>query len=191
VAGATFAFGQAGGLTTLALAVLIMLPRAVLISPYPGDALVETGAVALVGYLVIWMIETQEREKRLRQKAVSRLRAINAVTGIVTGSLELEQILKDALDKVLEVTGLEAGLIFFLDKQAQELILVAYRGVAKESAAGVDRLKLGEGFCGRVAQSGELMLVKDSSRSSADQISCAEGRATRPDHRPAEVQGRG
>ena len=69
-----------------------------------------------------------------------------------------------ALDKVLEVTGLEAGLIFFLDKQAQELILAAYRGVSKESAAGVDRLKLGEGFCGRVAQSGELMVVQDSSR---------------------------
>jgi two-component system sensor histidine kinase DegS len=164
VAGATFTFGQAGGLVTLVLSILIMLPRALLISTSPGDALVETGAVAVVGYLVIWMIETQEREKRLRQKAVSRLRAINAVTAIVTGSLELEQILKDALDKVLEVTSLDAGLIFFLDKQTQELILTAYRGVAKESAAGVDRLKLGEGFCGRVAQSGEVMVIKDSSR---------------------------
>jgi two-component system sensor histidine kinase DegS len=164
VAGASFAFGQAGGLVTLALAVLIMLPRAVLISPSPGDALVETGAVAIVGYLVIWMIEIQEREKRLRQKAVSRLRAINAVTAIVTGSLELEQILNDALDKALEVTGLDAGLIFFLEKQSQELILVAYRGVSTESATGVDRLNLGEGFCGRVAQSGEPMVVQDSSR---------------------------
>ena len=79
VAGATFAFGQTGGLVTLALAILIMLPRALFISPSAGDALVETGAVAVVGYFVIWMIETQEREKRLRQKAVSRLRAINAV----------------------------------------------------------------------------------------------------------------
>jgi signal transduction histidine kinase len=164
VAGATFAFGQAGGLVTLVLSILIMLPRAFLISPSLGDALVETGAVAVVGYFVIWMIETQEREKRLRQKAVSRLRAINAVAAIVTGSLELEQILNSALDKVLEVTNLEAGLIFFLDRRSQELILAAYRGVSKESAAGVDRLKLGEGFCGRTAQSGEPMVVQDSSR---------------------------
>jgi two-component system sensor histidine kinase DegS len=164
IAGAAFAFGQAGGLITLAIAVLIMLPRVFLVSPYPADALLETIAVAVVGYLVIWMIETQEREKRLRQKAASRLRAINAVTAIVTESLELEQILNGALDKVLEVTGLEAGLIFFLDKQTQELILAAYRGISDESAAGVDRLKVGEGFSGRVAQSGELMVVQDSSR---------------------------
>ncbi len=164
IASATFAFGQAGGLVTLTLSILIMLPRALLISSYPGDALVETGTVAVVGYFVIWMIETQEREKRLRQKAVSRLRAINAVTAIVTGSLELEQILNGALDKVLEVMGLDAGLIFFLDRRTQELILAAHRGISEESAAGVDRLKLGEGFCGQVAQSGELMVVKDSSR---------------------------
>jgi two-component system sensor histidine kinase DegS len=163
VAGAAFAFGQVGGLVTLAIAVLIMLPRVFLISLYPADALLETVAVAVVGYLVIWMIETQEREKRLRQKAASRLRAINAVTAIVTESLELDQILNGALDKVLEVTGLEAGLIFFLDKQTQELILAAYRGMSKESAAGVDRLRLGEGFSGRVAQSGEPMVIQDSS----------------------------
>jgi two-component system sensor histidine kinase DegS len=164
IASATFAFGQAGGLVTLILSILIMLPRALFISPYPEDALIETASVVVVGYFVIWMIETQEKEKRLRQKAVSRLRAINAVTAIVTESLELEQILNGALDKVLEVTGLDAGLIFFLDKRTQELILAAHRGISEESAAGVDRLKLGEGFCGQVAQSGELMLVKDSSR---------------------------
>ena len=164
VAGATFAFGQAGGLITLAIAFLIMLPRIFLLSPSSVDALLETVAVAVVGYLVIWMIETQEKEKRLRQKAVARLQAINSVCSIVTGSLELEQIFGGALNKVLEVTGLDAGLIFFLSKQAQELILTAYRGISKESAAEMDRLKLGEGFCGRVAQSGELMVVGDSSQ---------------------------
>ena len=182
VAGAAFAFGQAGGLITLALAVLIMLPRVFLISLNPGDALIETIGVTIVGYLVVWIIETEEKEKRLRQKAVGRLQAINAVSSIATESLELEQVLNSALDKVLEVTGMEAGLIFLLDKptlrppkppklggkggsgQAQELILAAYRGVSKESAAGVDRLKLGEGFCGRVAQLGEPMIVQDSSQ---------------------------
>jgi two-component system sensor histidine kinase DegS len=163
IAGASFAFGQAGGLVTLALAVLIMLPRAFLSSPYPADAILETVSVAVVGYTMIWMIETQEKERRLRQKAVARLQAINAVSNIVIGSLELEQLLNDALDKVLEVTGLGTGLTFLLDKETQELNLIAYRGVSKESAAGVDRLKLGEGFCGRVAQSGELMVVKNSS----------------------------
>jgi len=164
ISGATFVYGQAGGLVTLALTILIMLPRVFFMSPSPADALVETAAVSVIGYIFTWMIEAQEREKRLRQKAVSRLRAINEVSGIVTGSLDLQQILKAALDKVLEVMGMEAGLIFLVDNQAQELALIAHRGVSEETAAEVDRLRLGEGFCGRVALSGEPMVVEDSSQ---------------------------
>jgi hypothetical protein len=67
IAGATFAFGQAGGLITLGLAILIMLPRVFWFSKFPGDALVEVLAVGFVGYLLIWIITTQDREKRLRQ----------------------------------------------------------------------------------------------------------------------------
>ncbi|MGD1992039.1 MAG: GAF domain-containing protein [Anaerolineae bacterium] len=163
IAGATFAFGLGGGLIILILSVLIMLPRALWLSPHPVDAMLETVAAAGVGYLAAWMIGRQQREKALRQRAVSQLRAINAVSTIVTGSLELEQILNDALDKVLEVTHLEVGLIFFLDSQTDELVMTAYRGISPESAANVDRLQLGEGFCGRVAESGELMMVEDSS----------------------------
>lgn len=162
IAGATFAFGQVGGFVTLILAVLIMLPRVFFMTPYPGDALVETAAVGVVGYFVIWMIETQENEKRLRQKAVLRLRTINAVASILTESLELEQILNGALAKVLEVMGMKVGFIFFLDKPSQELVLAAYQGIRKQSAVGAGRLKVGAGFCGQVAQSGELMVVKGS-----------------------------
>lgn len=163
VAIAAFAFGQAGGLVTLLVAILIMLPRVVWISPYPADAFVETAATALVGYLVIRVIDAQAREKALRQKTVSQLKAINAVAAIVTGSLELKRILNDALDKVLEVMGLESGLIFFLKPQNQELILVAHRGMSEEAVVELNRLQLDEGFCGRVAQSGELMVIQDSS----------------------------
>lgn len=164
IAGATFAFGLGGGIVALVVSVLIMLPRAIWLSPHPVDATLETITAAGVGYFTTWMIGTQQREKALRQKAVAQLRAINAVSAIVTESLELEQILNDALDKVLEVTRLEVGFIFFLDSQTNELVMTAYRGISPESAANVDRLELGEGFCGRVAESGELMVVEDSSR---------------------------
>ena len=161
VAGAAFAFGQAGGLVTLALAVLIMLPRVFLISSSLADALLETVAVAVVGYLVIWVIETQEREKSLRQKAVSQLQTINAVTAIVTGSLELEQILNGALDKVLEVTKVKAGSIYLLDRETEKLTLAVYRGVSPEFAREVARFKLGESLTGWVGQSGEPIVVDD------------------------------
>ncbi len=161
VAGAAFAFGQVGGLVTLALAVLIMLPRVFLLSPHPADALLETVAVAGVGYLVIWMIETQEKEKILRQEAVSQLQTINAVTAIVTGSLELEQILNSALDKVLEVTKVKAGFIYLLDRATQEMTLAVYRGVSLEFAREAARFKLGESLTGWVGRSGEPIVVGD------------------------------
>jgi two-component system sensor histidine kinase DegS len=162
VIGATFAFGRNGGLTTLIAATLIMLPRALWLSPSPGDAILETAATVVVGYLAIWTVQSQTRERALRQRTIAQLRTINAVAGIVTGSLELEQILNDALDNVLEVTGLESGLIFFINQQTRELILAAHRGISEESAAELGQLRLGEGFCGQAAQSGELMVIPDA-----------------------------
>jgi signal transduction histidine kinase len=164
VAAASLAFRSRGGLVALALVVAMMIPRALWLSPQPADALIETAAVAIVGCFVIWLIASQGREKTLVQKAVSRLEAISAISAIVTESLELHQILNSVLEKVLEVTDTEAGLIFLLDPPSQELALVAYRGVAEESVTDLDRLKLGEGFCGRVAQLGELLVVQDSSQ---------------------------
>lgn len=164
VVGATFAFGRAGGNITLLLVILFMLPRAIWLSPFPVDALVEVGATALLGYLVTWGIGDLAREKDLRQKVIAQLRAVNEVTAIVTESLELERVLDSALGKTLDVTGSEAGLIFLLDQHTQELVLATHQGVSEKLACDVDRLKLGEGFCGRVAQSGESMIVHDSSR---------------------------
>jgi signal transduction histidine kinase len=161
IAGATFAFGQVGGLVTLTLAIFIMLPRVFFMSSYPGDALAETLAVSAVGGAMIWMIETQESEKRLRQKAVLRLRAINAVASILTESLELEQILSGSLAKVLQVMGIQAGAIFLLDRPGQELVLAASQGL-EQAADSACRLKVGQCYCGQAAQSGEMMVVEDT-----------------------------
>jgi len=164
VAYATLAFGITGGLTTLSISLLIMMPRVLFISPYPLDAFTEVLAVGFVGAVMSWVIESLEKERRLRQKAISRLQATNAISEILNRSLELEEILDVALEKVLEVTALDAGLIFTLDVVKQELDLVAYRGISPQTAKGVDRLKVGEGLCGRVAQTGEPLVVDDTSR---------------------------
>ena len=164
VAYATLAFGMSGGVATLSVSLLIMMPRVLFISSYPLDAFTEVLAVGLVGAVMSWVIESLEKERRLRQKAISRLQATNAISEIVNRSLELEEILDVALEKVLEVTGLDAGLIFTLDEGKQELSLAVYRGISPQTAKGVDRLKVGEGLCGRVAQTGEPLVVDDTSR---------------------------
>lgn len=161
IALATHSFGLSGGLTTLALIVLVMLPRAIWVSAQPVDALVETVAAVVVGGLVTWLIDIQAREKNLRQKAISQLSAINTVTTTVTESLDLEHILHDALDKILQVTDLEVGLIFLRDEQTQELTLAAHRGISEASAAQLERLRPDDSFWGKAFQSGEVTVMED------------------------------
>jgi two-component system sensor histidine kinase DegS len=163
IAGAAFAFGQIGGLVTLAIAVLIMLPRVFLLSPYPSDAFLETVGVAVVGYLVIWMIETQEREKSLHQKAVEELETVNAIAVTVSQSLDLDEILNKALGKVLEVMRLEAkGGIFLLNAEEQKLRLRVHQGLSSEFVHREAEIAVGECLCGAVTESGEVLISDDS-----------------------------
>ena len=164
VAAATFAFGQVGGVATLVVSVLIMLPRAIWLSDHIADALTETVATGVVGYLVLWMVETEEREKSLRQEAVARMRSFNAMCSVVAKSLELEQVLNETLDKALEVSNLEVGWMCSLDRQAEELCLCAQRGLGGETVRDLRRSPLGDSLCGRVAQSGEPVVVEDVSK---------------------------
>lgn len=160
IASASFAFGRKGGITVLILSILIMLPRAFILSPSPIDSLVETIAVAVVGYLVVWMIEVQETEKRLRQEAVSRLKTIHEVTAIVTGSLDIEQVMEGALGKVLEVTDAGMACIYLLDKETQGLVLALCRRSAQGTPQSTDA-GLGEKLIRRVVDSAEPILIRD------------------------------
>ena len=127
VAAAAFAFGYVGGLVTLVLAILIMLPRVFLVSPQPLDALIETIGIALVGLIIVWMIETQDREKKLRQHVVEELETVNVISAALCQSLDLGLTLDQVLGAVLEVVpGLGAkGAVFLLDSWGKTLHLRA------------------------------------------------------------------
>jgi len=134
VISATFTFGHTGGLVTLALIVLLMLPRVFLLSLHPVDALVEVIATGFIAYLTVLVLSS-------RQRAMSRLKTINAVTSALTQSLELEQILNDVLDRILEAMNVEAGAIYLLDEEEQGLALSAHRNLPPELIKGVNGLK--------------------------------------------------
>lgn len=185
VAYAGLVFGLSAGLTCLAVALIIMLPRAILISPSPPDSLFEIGVVIVIGGLVNLWFERYRREQGRRQEALlrlestrqqlqsqvsivesseKRLEAINAVCAVISQSLELQEVLNIAADKVSEVMDLDVALVFLLDEEREELNLKAYWGVSEEFTAGLIGLKVGEGFNGRVAETGEPLLVDDTSR---------------------------
>jgi len=156
---AGFLFGQRGAIVTSLVALACMLPRAIIISLYPKDALFEAIAVFIVGNLVSFSFESlrKERERRIQ------LAALNQTSSVVSESLELSQVLKGSVDNAMDVMGVDAALVFLLDEETGELTLAAHQGVSEGFVQGVGSLKLGEGFNGRVAQTGEPLFVEDAS----------------------------
>ncbi|MBL7199478.1 MAG: GAF domain-containing protein [Anaerolineae bacterium] len=110
--------------------------------------------------------QLEESYTHLEQRVADRtkeLATLNAIAATVNRSLELDEILNDALDKTLEAMQIEAGGIYLLDHGTGVLSLAAHRGFSAEFVAEVDQLRVGEGFSGRVAQSGAPLIVRDVS----------------------------
>ena len=68
---AGFLFGWRGGLVTSFAALVCMLPRAILISPSPLDAVLETGAVFVLGNVLAVAFESLRRERQRRTQLES------------------------------------------------------------------------------------------------------------------------
>jgi signal transduction histidine kinase len=159
---AAFTFGVIGGLIALCVSLFIMLPRVFIASPYPADAFLETVSVAVVGGLICWLVAIRDREKELREAAMGRIAAISGVSDVLIQSLELDQILTGALEKLIKVLEVEnRGGIFLLDEEAGELYLAAHRGLAPEFARAEERIRLGECLCGQAALTGQVLVTEE------------------------------
>lgn len=156
---AAFTFGFVGGLVSLIVSLMVMLPRVFLVSPTPADALVETISIGLVGGLICWLVAIRDSERRLRQDAHGRLEAVSAVSDVLIQSLQLDQILDGALEKLVEVLGVERrGGIFLVDEGVGELFLAAHQGLSPEFVQAETRIRMGECLCGRAAQTGQVLI---------------------------------
>jgi two-component system sensor histidine kinase KdpD len=94
------------------------------------------------------------------------LSVLNAIAATVSESLNLEQLLGDALDEVVRLDLLKAtgkGAIFLLNEQTGELSMVAQRGFPETQPCLIHSLQLGECLCGQAAQQGKL-IIEDSSQ---------------------------
>ena len=69
--------------------------------------------------------QLMESYKQLEERVAARTRelaALNATAAVASRSLNLEEILKDALDKTLEVLGMESGGAYAIEDHALRLI---------------------------------------------------------------------
>ncbi len=93
------------------------------------------------------------------QRRTELMAALNSVSATVSQSLELEPTLRSALDKALEVVGVEAGAISLVDEEAQELIIRVHRGWRQQDLPSGLRIKLGQGLSGQAAVTGEVVVT--------------------------------
>jgi nitrate/nitrite-specific signal transduction histidine kinase len=134
------------------------------ITAHTGDEIEE-----LAKQFNIMSAELQESYANLERRVADRTRdlaALNAIATTVSRSLDLEEILDEALDKTLEVMEVEAGGIYLLDEVTRTLRIAAHQGFHPHFIDEIDNLEVGEGFSGRVVESGQPIVIDDVSADS-------------------------
>ena len=89
--------------------------------------------------------QLQESYAHLEQKVADRtkeLATLNAIAAQVSHSLDLEEVLNNALDEVLEAVKMDAGQAFQLEEDTQTLIPIAHRGLSETFVKQTTRLPL-------------------------------------------------
>ncbi|MBI3006688.1 MAG: GAF domain-containing protein [candidate division NC10 bacterium] len=106
------------------------------------------------------LTETRRLEEEARRQS-AELALLNAIAESLAASPDLLPMLEGALTRLHEFLDLDASVVYHLEPGTDELRLLAGRGLSPAAARSVDRLALGEGFAGRVAATGEPLVVED------------------------------
>jgi signal transduction histidine kinase/predicted hydrocarbon binding protein len=113
-------------------------------------------------------VSTDVTERVLAEEQIQRrneeLAALNAIAAIMSRSLDLDQILKDALEEVLrlDLLGAEAkAMICLLDEQTGDLVLAAQQGGPEGLLSLVESISLLDGPCGLAIEAGKVAISDD------------------------------
>ncbi len=98
---------------------------------------------------------------RLEQK-VRRLSTLIEVNGLISSSLNLDQILENVMAISKKVMNADASSLMLIDEKTNELVYEVALGKVGEKLKQQFRLKLGQGIAGTVAQEGQPLLLEDA-----------------------------
>jgi len=107
------------------------------------------------------------------QRRLGELAMLNELTQDIISVTDLDEILRRALDRILDAFGSECASFLILDPATDELEVRVAAGAGAEQLIG-QRRKLGEGVAGKVANERHPVLVTDianDSRFQADALS--------------------
>lgn len=87
-----------------------------------------------------------------------KLRRIESVTDAALSGLELDDLLVELLDRTRELLSVDTAAIMLVDPSGTELAATASSGLEEEVRRGI-RVPVGTGFVGRIAASGEPLVI--------------------------------
>lgn len=114
--------------------------------------------VAIEQARIFAALEAQVKQYASRNR---HLEAIGTVGRIISSALALPDVLDQTLDATLRVMDMEAGEIWLLDMETQSVCLTRQLGLEPEAFGERTRFVPGEGIPGRVAQTGEIVVIPD------------------------------
>lgn len=102
-----------------------------------------------------WILEEAVR-------ALEETKSLNDAGIALSGSLELDELLDKILENLKRVVEYEIGIIYLVDPKNRSISQISSRGIS-ESEKEKLHLKIGQGICGRVAETGNAIIVSDVS----------------------------
>lgn len=105
----------------------------------------------------------RELEARVSQRTFElevrnrELGALNSIATTISQSLNLNELLRATLNRVLSVVGAQAGAIYLMDQASDELVLELELGTTPWLAEIAGRVPLGQGCIGQAAATGRTV----------------------------------
>lgn len=170
-------FGLRVGLAITLASLIAMMPRAVVLSPHRPDAVLELVVIIIASIALCFYNDRIQKYHAALEKAqaklqaddrqfkhyAQRLKSLSIVSDVLSRSLNSKEVIAKTIDMIPKLIQLETVLVYTLDDKSNELVLAGYHGISAESVKEVGRVKLGEGLNGRVASTGDVLLVGDVS----------------------------
>ncbi|MDX6504181.1 MAG: hypothetical protein QOE29_1306 [Gaiellaceae bacterium] len=94
------------------------------------------------------------------EQAYEELRKLQLVTEAALSALSLEELFDELLERTREIFEADTCAILLLDRETDELVARAAKGIEEEVEAGI-RIPLGKGFAGRVAADRRPVVIED------------------------------
>jgi transcriptional regulator with GAF, ATPase, and Fis domain len=89
----------------------------------------------------------------------SALEDLNSLASVMVGSLDLNNLMENIVDKLSEILRVDAVSLFLANEEKTELNIMAAAGYQKPLVAGKAKYRWGEGVTGRIAMNNEPFLA--------------------------------